>query len=96
MPAHLMEGTILNRLLLASAFAIAAVAALAAFEPVARAAPHPIPAQVTNERSPIIQVDSRCGRGRHYIPRHHVRAYRDRDGHYHRSHYVGGYCAHNH
>jgi hypothetical protein len=55
----------------------------------ASAAPIPGPAQIVNDASPIIQVDRRCGRGRHYVPRHRVRG---RDG---RLHWIAGYCARN-
>jgi hypothetical protein len=80
----------LHRILLTAAFAIGAIGSLAAYDSVATAAPVPGPAQITNETaSPIIQVDRRCGRGRHFVPRHRVR---DRYG---RLHWVGGYCARN-
>jgi hypothetical protein len=49
--------------------------------------------QAANPSSPIIQVDRRCGRGRHYVPAHVVKAYRDRAGHFHPSRRVAGYCA---
>jgi len=56
----------------------------------ASAAPIPGPGQIVNDSSsPIIQVDRRCGPGRHWIPRHRVRG---RDG---RLHWVAGRCIRN-
>jgi hypothetical protein len=72
----------LYRLLLASAFAIATLGAITTFDPAANAMPNPAPAQITNQTSAIVQVDARCGRGRHYVPRHR----------YH-GHWVAGHCA---
>lgn len=87
---NLEGGTTLHRILLASAFAIAALGSLATVETVAIAAPNPGPAQIVNdEASPIIAVDRRCGRGRHYVPRHRVR---DRYGHLH---WIAGHCIRN-
>jgi hypothetical protein len=85
-----MERTILHRILLTAAFAIAALGSFATYDSAAIAAPVPGPAQVTNDAaSPIIQVDRRCGPGRHYVPRHRVR---DRYGH---PRWVAGRCVRN-
>jgi hypothetical protein len=62
-------------------------AALTSVYAVSSAAPVLGPAQVTSPSSPIIEVDRRCGSGRHYVPRRRVRG---RDG---RLHWVGGACA---
>jgi hypothetical protein len=73
----------MHRIMLAAAFSIAAMASFTTFESIAIAAPNPAPAQVTNDvSSPIIQIDRRCGRGRHYVGRHR----------YH-GHWVAGRCA---
>jgi hypothetical protein len=66
-----------HRYLLVAAFALAT---LPSFVSQASAAPNPGPAQMTNP-SAIVQVDSRCGRGRHYVPRHHEHG-----------HLIGGRC----
>jgi hypothetical protein len=63
--------------------------ALASISSGSNAAPVLGPAQITSDSSAIVQVDRRCGPGRHLIPRHRVRG---RDG---RLHWVGGYCARN-
>jgi hypothetical protein len=74
------------RFIVAAAFGLTALVSVSS---VSSATPVLGPAQVTSEASPIIQVDRRCGRGRHYVPRHRVRG---RDG---RLHWVAGYCARN-
>jgi hypothetical protein len=77
----------LHRILLSAAFVIAALGSFATYDGAAIAAPVPGPAQVTSDvSSPIIQVDRRCGPGRHYVARHRVRG---RDG---KLHWVAGRC----
>jgi hypothetical protein len=58
--------------------------ALVGFAANASAAPSLTETEATNPTSPIIQVDHRCGYGRHFVPRHRVRGH---DGHLH---WVGG------
>jgi len=72
--------------LLLSFAIVGAVMGSPAVIPVASAAPSP-GLGVTDgaAQSPIVQVDRRCGRGRHYVPRHRNRA----------GHIVKGYCARN-
>ena len=74
------------RYFVAAALGLTALASLCS---VSAATPVLGPAQITSDSSPIIQVDRRCGPGRHYVPRHRVRG---RDG---RLHWVAGYCARN-
>ena len=84
-----MEGTILQRIILAAAFGFALIGAGSVSMPAA-AAPVPGPAQVSNDTaSPIIQIDRRCGPGRHYVGRHRMR------GHDGRLHWVAGRCIRN-
>jgi hypothetical protein len=84
----------LHRIILTAAFGVALIGSGALALP-ASAAPNPAPAQVTNESSPIIQVDERCGRGRHYVPRHYTKGRRDSHGHYIKGHYIEGRCVRN-
>jgi hypothetical protein len=72
----------MHRVSLALAFSVG----LVGFASGASAAPSLTQTQATNPTSPIIQVDRRCGPGRHYVPRRRVRG---RDG---RMHWVGGAC----
>jgi hypothetical protein len=74
------------RFVLGAAFGLAALVSVSS---ASNAAPVLGPAQVTSDSSPIVQVDRRCGRGLHYVPRHRVRG---RDG---RLHWDAGYCVRN-
>ena len=79
----------MHRIVIPAAFLLAAFGSLSTVS--ASAAPNPAQAQVTSEgSSPIIQVDRRCGHGRHFVPRHRVR------GHDGRLHWIGGVCIRNH
>jgi hypothetical protein len=72
----------LGRIIVAFAFAGVLVSG---FGSVSQAAPALGPA-VAGDHSAIIQVDSRCGRDHHYVPRHRN----------HAGHLVAGYCAPDH
>ena len=80
----------LHRLLIAAAFGTAVIGSLAAVGTPSKAAPVLGPAQVTASTSPIVEIDRRCGRGRHYVARHRVR------GHDGRLHWIGGQCVRDH
>ncbi|MGO8918304.1 MAG: hypothetical protein ACLQJR_20585 [Stellaceae bacterium] len=62
------------------------VVAIAAPLPV-EAAPFAAPRSEVGPAPAIVQIDRRCGRGRHYVPRHR----RARDGRI-----IRGHCAPNH